>query len=514
MHVEPSADEQQRIAHGCSSQPKALHKALHVRGRHLRYECQPEGRDEELGDGKNEIEAHHDPRGHQDRLHLVGLHACEGGLVGQCEREEHQEEVGRGGDTHTDGDLHRGRNLDVAFAQPTEEPHDQRREGHDEEGVDALENLGALDGREAQVDVDDVEVDVVTCEIGQRIAVLVERNPEEDHDAEHGEQCVDALADLLRRHGDLLGRSLGTAGRSFLRRVGEALLVGQVDDQRHEHHHDGRDERIVETAVEDIEVAVAEIVQAGSRHGRAVEVGRIGVRREVGKPLAGHMLALGKVFVAQLGQLGVIVEIVDLEPPVAHADGDERREEAPDVNEHVENLETRLTLGAELLVVVHLPHERLEIALEKAVAEGYHQQAHARQRQVERQAGHGRRRGDGDNQVAQRHHHEPPHDGSLVVAGFVGNDTADERQQVNRSVESRIDIPRGRFVQAELGRDEQGQDSHHDVETETLAHIGKGRRDQSFGLSFHKLILVLVIFLIRCCFLVLDKDRKKIHIFV
>ncbi|WP_217423032.1 hypothetical protein, partial [Campylobacter coli] len=46
----------------------------------------------------------------------------------------------------------------------------------------------------------------------------------------------------------------------FLRRVGEALLVGQVDDQRHEHHHDGRDERIVETAVEDIEVAVAEIV--------------------------------------------------------------------------------------------------------------------------------------------------------------------------------------------------------------------------------------------------------------
>ena len=162
--------------------------------------------------------------------------------------------------------------------------------------------------------------------------------------------------------------------------------------------------------------------------------------------------------------------------------------------EHIENLETRLTLGAELLVVVHLPHERLEIALEKAVAEGYHQQADARQRQVERQAGHGRRRGDGDDQVAQRHHHEPPHDGSLVVAGFVGNDTADERQQVNRSVESRIDIPRGRFVQAELGGDEQGQDSHHDVETETLAHIGKGRRDQSFGLSFHKLILVLVIF--------------------
>lgn len=71
---------------------------------------------------------------------------------------------------------------------------------------------------------------------------------------------------------------------------------------------------------------------------------------------------------------------------------------------------------------------------------------------------------------------------------------ADELQQVNRSVESRIDIPRGRFVQAELGGDEQGQDSHHDVETETLAHIGKGRRDQSFGLSFHKLILVLVIF--------------------
>ena len=48
----------------------------------------------------------------------------------------------------------------------------------------------------------------------------------------------------------------------------------------------------------------------------------------------------------------------------------------------------------------------------------------------------------------------------------------------------------------------------------THGHFTVDGRDQSFGLSFHKLILVLVIFLIRCCFLVLDKDRKKIHIFV
>ena len=314
----------------------------------------------------------------------------------------------------------------------------------------------------------------------------MERNPEEDHHAEHGEKRIDALADLLRRHRDLGGGSLPALGRSLLRGIGEAFLVRHVDHQRNEHHHDSGDEGVVETAVENVEVAVAEGMQVTD--GRTVEVSRIGIRGEVGKPLAGHVLTFGKVFVAEFGQLGVVVEIIDLEPPVAHADGHEWREEAADVDEHVEDLESRLALGAELLVVVHLPHQRLEIALEKAVAEGDDQQSEAGQRQIERQAGNRRGRGNGDQQVTQRHHHQPPHDGALVVLGLVGDDTADKRQQVDRSVESRIDVTRRGLVETELGGDEQGQDRHHDVETESLAHIGQSRGDQSLGLSFHKLI--------------------------
>ena len=315
----------------------------------------------------------------------------------------------------------------------------------------------------------------------------MERHPEEDHHAEDGEQGVDALADLLSGHLDLLGRSLDAGGSGLFRRIGEPLAVGHVDRQRDEHHHDRRDERIVETAVEDIEVGVAESPEVA--HRRSVEVRRRSVGVEVGEALADHLLAFGKVFVAQSREFGVVVEIVDLQPPVAHADGDERSEETADIDEHVEDLEARFAFGAEFAVIVHLAHQRLQVTLEQTVAEGDHQQSQAGQRQVEPQTRHGRRRRDGDEQIADAHHDQAPHDRRLVVLGLVGDDAADQRQQVDRSVEARIDIPCGGLVQTELGRDEQGKDSHHDIETEAFAHVGEGRRDQSFGLSFHKFFL-------------------------
>ena len=38
----------------------------------------------------------------------------------------------------------------------------------------------------------------------------------------------------------------------------------------------------------------------------------------------------------KFGQSGIIVEVVDLQPPVAHTDSNPRSEETADVNEHVE----------------------------------------------------------------------------------------------------------------------------------------------------------------------------------
>ena len=338
----------------------------------------------------------------------------------------------------------------------------------------------------------------------------MERNPEENHHAEDREQGVNALANLLGGHLDLLGRDFG-AGGGFLRRIGEALAVGHVDHQRNEHHHDRRDEGIVETAVENVEVGVAEGVEVA--HGRAVEVDRRSIGGEVRKPLADHVLALLQVFVAQRRELGVVVEVVDLQPPVTHADGDERGEETADIDEHVENLETRLAFGAEFAVVVHLAHERLQVALEQAVAEGDHQQSQTGQRQVEPQVRHGCRRRDGDEEITDAHHDQTPHDRRLVVLGFVGDDAADQRQQVDRSVEARVDVTSRRLVEPELGRDEQGQDRHHDIETEAFAHVGEGRRDQSFGLSFHKIFLGISKVLVnKDLFSFGDKDRKIFNI--
>ena len=69
-------------------------------------------------------------------------------------------------------------------------------------------------------------------------------------------------------------------------------------------------------------------------HFAARGVHHYGARFQAGEqPLAGHVLALGKVFVAQSRKFGVVVEIVDLQPPVAHAErrGVERRVEGEQV---------------------------------------------------------------------------------------------------------------------------------------------------------------------------------------
>ena len=103
--------------------------------------------------------------------------------------------------------------------------------------------------------------------------------------------------------------------------------------------------------------------------------------------------------------------------PVAHAHGGERCEHRADVDEHVENLETRVAQFGILFVVVKLSHERLEVTFEQAVAEGDHHQGADH---------HGLRSNAGNHQrgIPHRHHQDTRDDRPLIVAQPVGDQAA------------------------------------------------------------------------------------------
>ena len=94
----------------------------------------------------------------------------------------------------------------------------------------------------------------------------------------------------------------------------------------------------METAVKHIQVVVDKRTHIS--HMAAVERNLVCQSRKILHSLGSHLVALFKELVTKFGQSGIIVEVVDLQPPVAHTDSNPRSEETADVNEHVEYLET------------------------------------------------------------------------------------------------------------------------------------------------------------------------------
>ena len=86
------------------------------------------------------------------------------------------------------------------IAQTTEDVHHERREADDDQRIHRLEDLSTLNHSEAEVDLDDTQVNVVTSEVCERVTILVEGHPEEDDDTEYCEERVDALLDLSGTH--------------------------------------------------------------------------------------------------------------------------------------------------------------------------------------------------------------------------------------------------------------------------------------------------------------------------
>ena len=86
------------------------------------------------------------------------------------------------------------------LTQTAKDVHHERREADYDQRIHRLEDLSTLNHREAEVNLDNTQVNVVTSEVRERITILVEGHPEEDDDTEYCEERVDTLLDLSGTH--------------------------------------------------------------------------------------------------------------------------------------------------------------------------------------------------------------------------------------------------------------------------------------------------------------------------
>ena len=240
----------------------------------------------------------------------------------------------------------------------------------------------------------------------------------------------------------------------------------------------------MEAAVEDIKVLTDEGLKVGDfitqRHlsGEALKVLH---------SLCWHVSTFTQVLMTESRKLSAIVEAIVTQPPVTDTYSHKGCEDPPDVDEHVEDLEASITSALIAGIIVHLTDEHLQVPLEETITESDDTQTDASQREVEGEVRYWGRCGDSDQHVAESHNDQTSDDRSLVLLRAVSDDATDESQQVDRGVEGRVNVPCRLLTQAELGRDEERQDRHHDVEAEALSHVRERGRDQSLRMIFeHK----------------------------
>ena len=172
----------------------------------------------------------------------------------------------------------------------------------------------------------------------------------------------------------------------------------------------------------------------------------------------------------------------------------------PDVDGHVEDTERAVAFGAVPRVIVEVTYHYLQVALEKARADAYQHEG-----SDERDHGDGTRCGDGHEQVAEEHDHDTERD-HLAVSELIGEDTADERHEIDTGQEEAVELACLSRREAELCLKEQHKNGEHRVVAETLAHayvmglenigvetlarVGQSQSVQAFGMSFKHKILI------------------------
>ena len=182
-----------------------------------------------------------------------------------------------------------------------------------------------------------------------------------------------------------------------------------------------------------------------------------------------------------IGRNGGIVGITVLfEEVVIDGVGHARGEECSDVDEHVENGESDVAVTAVFGVVVKVADQGLEVTFEASCPDCNQCQG-GEHDEFARHIGIGRHR---KQQITAEHDDETDQDGLSVTQYLVGDDTAQEGEEVHSGEENAVNHTGCGARQAEFRLHEQGQDGKHGVIAEAFSHVGQRKDDKSFGVSF------------------------------
>ncbi len=189
----------------------------------LRYKRQPQRRNKQLGDSKEEIDHKHDPPS---------------ALQCSCSRRAHcfehfrrwvihkvavycQEQICKPGNSHTDSNLARSGYFLPTARERREYRHDYRRKHNHKEWIYSLPYLRGYS----------ICLYEVACEQGQRSTVLMEREPEEYGYTQNSKKCIHAALDLICHGSTFLRCIIDRLDILLLGRIGQPFLAGNEDSQ-------------------------------------------------------------------------------------------------------------------------------------------------------------------------------------------------------------------------------------------------------------------------------------------
>ena len=146
-----------------------------------------------------------------------------------------------------------------------------------------------------------------------------------------------------------------------------------------------------------------------------------------------------------------------------------RSEHGADIDGHVEETESAVSLGCVLRIVVEVSDKDLEVTLEQTCS--YGDEGEGSQHQG--YSGGIRCRRYRQGEVAQEHDADTC-DYAFSETDLVSEDTADDRHEIDRCKENRINLAGHCLIPAELGLEEQHEYGQHGVVTEALAGVCQG----------------------------------------
>ncbi len=172
--------------------------------------------------------------------------------------------------------------------------------------------------------------------------------------------------------------------------------------------------------------------------------------------------------VGQLRDGGLVNEAGLAQETIGDGRGCRGGEHGADVDGHVEQRESAVSLGGVFRVVVQVAYKHLQVALEQA-------RTHGNQEQGPQHEGDAQGIGAGGNGQGQipGEHDADTGDHALAVANFIGQDTAHDGHEINEGQENGIHLAGQGLAPAELGLEEEHENGQHGVVAKALTGVGE-----------------------------------------